>query len=524
VFTARGALGAALIAAIVIAARPAAAQVEDEIIDDPMLHKSPASAGSSPAPLPGPEPVPEKPAPPRLWRAVVTLRGATQTSWDDLPGGPKDVFELRARALLSAGQTVSDRFKWELGVRFDALMHTPKEIANAAYQFEARPWESYVDVAAYSRLRFKIGEQIISWGRLDLGSAADVLSPYDLREGPAIDIDALRIPTPSVLATWFPVDAFQLDVAYTPFFTPDLFDVAGTNYAVLGPNAPIGLTPLFAKLKQQLDPSSLVLLSDQLAGVNAPSARPDNGEVGARATWRAGPYDLAVTYGFVRSKLPALQLAPGLAQLLTANGTAAELGAASTVQGELAAGTPLVVARYDRYHQVALDLEGTAGSFTIAGEAGLSPSRTLLARDPATGLPVPASSGLAQTGLKATYVHGESLTVSAEGSVFATTSLPPAGTGGQPLTYFVFGSSRRLVLGLLAAHDAIGRHQLDLALLGTSSGPSLSVIPRYGYKLVEPLIVGLGAAFFGGPRGDLTSIANAQKGLDQVFVFLDWRP
>lgn len=495
----------------------------DEVIDDPMLHTSaPKTPGQAAPPLP--PPLPEKPAPPRIWHAVLTLRGATQTSWDDLPGGPKDVFELRARALLSAGQTVNDRFKWELGVRFDALMHTPKDIKDAAYQFEARPWESYVDLAAYSRLRFKIGEQIISWGRLDVGSAADVLSPYDLREGPAIDIDALRIPTPSVLATWFPVDAFQLDVAYTPFFQPDLFDVAGTNYSVLGPNAPVGLTPLFAKFKQQLDPSSYVLLSDQLANVNAPSARPDNGEVGARATWRAGPYDLAVTYGFVRSKLPALQLAPGLVGLLTANGTAAELAAASSVQSELAAGTPLVVASYDRYHQVALDLEGTAGAFTIAGEAGFSPSRTLLARDPATGLPVAASSGLAQTGLKATYVHGESLTVSAEGSVFAATGLPPTGTGGQPLTYFVFGASRRLFLAFLAAHDQIKKHQLDLALLATSSGPSLSIIPRYGYELVEPLVVGLGAAFFAGPRGDLTSIANAQAGLDQVFVFLDYRP
>jgi hypothetical protein len=139
-------------------------------------------------------------------------------------------------------------------------------------------------------------------------------------------------------------------------------------------------------------------------------------------------------------------------------------------------------------------------------------------------LPVPATSGLFQTGLKATWVHGDSLTVSAEGSVFAATSLPPNGSNGTPLTYFVLGSDRRLIVGFLAAHDAIGKHQLDLAVFGTSSGPSLSVIPRYGLQIVEPLVVGLGAAFFGGPRGDLTSIANAQKGLDQVFVFLDWRP
>jgi hypothetical protein len=521
----RGGWCAASVAVLFAISPTARGQATDEVIDDPMLRvKTPASSPTPSGATSAPAPVPDKPAPARIWRAVVTLRGTTQTLWDELPGGPKDVLEFRARAVLSAGQTVSDRFKWELGARFDALMHSPKELSQAAWEFQARPWESYVDVGIYSRLRLKIGEQIISWGRLDVGSAADVLSPYDLREGPAIDIDALRIPTPSVLATWFPVDAFQLDVAYTPFFTPDLFDVAGTNYAVLGPDAPVALSPMLAKLKQQLDPSSYVLLSDQLGSINSPSASPGNGEAGARATWRAGPYDLGVTYGFVRSKLPALRLAPGVAQLLSASGSAAGLTAASTVENEINAGTPLVVASYDRYHELAIDLEGTAGAFTLAGEAGLSPSRTLLARDPVTGLPVPATTGLFQTGLKATWIHGDSLTVSAEGSVFAATGLPPSGSNGAPLTYFVLGPNRRLIVGLLAAHDAIGKHQLDLAVFGTSSGPSLAVIPRYGFQVVEPLIVGVGAAFFGGPRGDLTSIANAQKGLDQVFVFLDWRP
>jgi hypothetical protein len=511
----------AVVAALWFLARSARAQ--DEIIDDPLLQK-PAPSGVLNSAAPAPAIEPEKSKPPRLWHAVVTFRGTTQTLWDELPGGPKDVLEFRARALLSAGQTTSDRFKWELGVRFDALMHSPKSLTQAAWDFEARPWESYVDIGVYSRLRLKLGEQAIAWGRLDVGSAADVMSAYDLREGPVIDVDALRIPTPSVLATWFPVDAFQLDIAYTPFFTPDLFDVAGTNYAVLGPNDPVLLSPVLAQLKQQLTPSSFVTLSDQLSMINAPAASPGNGDVGARATWRAGPYDLAVTYGFVRSKLPALQLAPGVAQLASANGAAAQLGAASTLEKEIDSGAPLVVARYDRYHEVAMDLEGSAGPFTLAGEVGLSPSRTLLARDPSTGLPVPAISGLAQTGLKATWVHGDSVTVSAEGSVFAATSLPPSGANGAPLTYFVLGPDRRLIVGFLAAHDGIGRHLLDLAVFATSSGPSITVIPRYGFQIAPPLVVGLGGAFFGGPRGDLTSIANAQKGLDQLFVFLDWRP
>ena len=55
------------------------------------------------------------------------------------------------------------------------------------------------------------------------------------------------------------------------------------------------------------------------------------------------------------------------------------------------------------------------------------------------------------------------------------------------------------------------------------SGPSLSVIPRYGYRVTQPLVLGIGAAFFGGPRGDDGSLAALERGLDQVFVYADLR-
>src|SRR4051812_17371822 len=100
----------ALAMAVLLCGRTASAQ-DEEIIDDPMLAK----------PAPKAAPVRTK-----LWSATLVTRAATQTSWDDLPGGPKDVVELRTRILLSAGEKVSDRLLWQLGVRFDALAHAPK--------------------------------------------------------------------------------------------------------------------------------------------------------------------------------------------------------------------------------------------------------------------------------------------------------------------------------------------------------------------------------------------------------------
>ena len=501
----------AFVFALLLPARAAMAE-EEEIIDDPLLAVKSAPGASATPPTRAPPP-----PKPKLWTAAMVTRVGTQTSWDDLPGGPKDVVELRSRVLLSAAEKVSDRLKWEIGVRFDALSHAPKShekiVGEAAWEFEARPWEAYLDIALFDRLRLKLGNQIVSWGRLDIGSAADMLSAYDLRQGPGVDIDALRIPTPTATLTWFPSDKFQLDIGYTPFFTPHRFDVAGTNYAMIGPNAPAMFASSFARLRGQLDPSSYVALTSDLARVNAPSARPDNGEAAARAVWHAGPYDLGVTYGFLRSKVPAIALAPSLVEVLTAP----SLTSAATVNAAIQNGEHLVDASYGRYHQVALDVEGAAGNFTIAGEVGFSPSRTLFVRDPGSGLPSAAQTGLAQAGLKATYAKEETLAVSAEVSVFTAMD-------GQPgRTYYVLGPHRRLVVGSLLAHKETHNHVIDMAVLATSSGPSVSVIPRYGYRFTDPLVLGVGAAFFGGPRGDDGSLAALQKGLDQVFVFADLR-
>ncbi len=504
---------AAFLAALLLAA-PARA-TEDEVIDDPLLHPTPTSTSTSTStPTATPTPTSTSTSTPQLWRLSVFSRGSTQTSWDDLPGGPKDIVEWRSRALLSAGDKPSAWLKWEIGVRFDALARAQRR-GDPAITFEARPWEAYLDVAPAERLRLKVGNQILSWGRLDVGSAADVLGAYDLREGPAIDLDALRIPTPTATATWFPVDAFQLDVGYTPFFTPHRFDVAGTNYAIIGPNAPAAVAAAFQKLRGQLDPSSYAAITADFARVNAPDARPDNGELGSRATWRTGPYDLALTYGFVRSKIPTLTLAPELVALL-GSGNATNLTAAGQVNAKLQNGEHLLSASYDRYHQIALDLEGTAGPFTVAGEVGVSPQRTLFVRDADTGLPSAVRTPVAQAGLKATYAKEETFAISAEASVLTATQ-------GSGATYFVLGPHRRIGIAFVAVHDELGHHVLDAAALATTSGPSFSLIPRYGYKLTDALVVGAGAALFAGPRGDDGSLATAQRGTDQVFVYVDLR-
>jgi hypothetical protein len=482
----------------------------DEIIQDPMA--PPVQAPTPSGPL-------VQPARPRVWRATLETRAAALTSWADSVG-PKDIAEWRTWALLDAGEKTTDRFTWEIGARFDLLTRAERGstalFRRTATTFEARAWEAYVDVGVLDNLRFKVGNQIISWGRLDLASAADMLGAYDLRQGPAVDLDSMRIPTPSVVASYYPVEALSFDLGYTPFFTPDRFDVLGTNYALVGPNVPAAGSVQLAELRQQLTPSTYAEFSDELARLSQPDARPDNGEVAARSTLHTRRLDVALSAGWLRSKLPAIETTAGFAQFLSAPPT---LGSLTAVYDSLQNGQPLIQTRYDRYLQTAVDGEAAVGPLTLAAEVGYTPKRPIYVYDPSNPFPSSASSGLSQVGGKVTYAGSFDTFITGEMSLFQATDSPPAGT-----RYLGFARDNRFVVGLIAARKAFGQHTLDAAAVVTSTGPSLVAIGRYGYAVTDTLVVGLGAVVIAGPSPYDGSLGSMAKGLDQVFLFASWRP
>ena len=139
-----------------VAATPAGPE-SDEIIQDSL----------APPALPPSRPIDAQAAPRRIWSLALETREATLTSWADSIG-PKDVVEWRTWALLRAGEDVSQRLKWEVGARADFLARAGRGsgtlLDRAAYTFEARPWEAYIDVGVLDDLRIKIGNQIIAWG------------------------------------------------------------------------------------------------------------------------------------------------------------------------------------------------------------------------------------------------------------------------------------------------------------------------------------------------------------------------
>ena len=326
----------------------------------------------------------------------------------------------------------------------------------------------------------------------------------------------MRIPTPSVVASYYPFEALSFEVGYTPFFTPDRFDVLGTNYALVGPNVPSAGSSQLAALRRQLTSSTYTEFSDELGRLTLPDARPDNGEVAARSTVHTRHVDVALSAGWLRSKLPAIETTPGFAQLLSAPATA---GALSAVSDSLQNGEPLIVTRYDRYVQTAVDGDATAGPLTFAAEVGYTPKRPLYVYDSNNPFPSSASSGLSQIGAKVTYAGSLDTFLTVEVSLIQATDEPPTGA-----RYLGFARDNRLLAAFVAARKILGRNAFDFAAVATSTGPSLVLTGRYGYAITEPLVTGIGAVAIAGPSPYDGSLGSMAKGLDQVFLFASWRP
>lgn len=125
-------------------------------------------------------------------------------------------------ATLSLGQTT---LKLDLGYDLDDA--TLKATLNLGYdaltgKTSFSLGEAYATVYL-DRVDLTVGNQVISWGRVDYLSPEDVLNPKDLAR-PLADPSAQKLPVPMIHATVYPDEAgvYQLEAVWIPRFTPSV--------------------------------------------------------------------------------------------------------------------------------------------------------------------------------------------------------------------------------------------------------------------------------------------------------------
>lgn len=423
-------------------------------------------------------------------------RTMVDTRWSTDPIAPslaEDVVRSWLRTSIAASGP-----RYRLDVRLDLETRAKDGLKRPTYLYDVVPLAAYVNVPIGEKLRLRIGEQVVSWGRMDLASAADVLDRRDLR----MPLEPTHLPTPTIRADWHgPID---LSLAWSVVSVPHRLDLAGTSWSVLNPGMlhTVAGRDTLQRIATSTDASTFVRVQDAFLRATSATPRIDGGDLAARAT--AGGF--AFTYGYARTKLPIVAVDQALVDLITRG----DLPSALALVRALDEGRPLVTTDYPRVHQFALDFEGVAGPFVLSWELGFSPSRPLYVLD-RNRIPGRADTPLAQAGVRAQYTSGETFAWITEVDYFVAT---------KTNDYLLF--RRAMLAASTLVRDVLKRkHAVEGGALFTTSGPSLALTARYGYELSDAWTVGLGGTFFPRLREARSTItlADVQVGRDFLEVF-----
>jgi hypothetical protein len=244
--------------------------------------------------------------------------------------------------------------------------------------------EAYVGFTV-GRLDLRLGQQRIAWGSSDAYSPNDVLNGRDVRNPFLLDGEMLVLPTPAVRAD-VDLQVAILSIVLEPFVPSDRFDLYGTNWAVVQPDAPKSYRRLFGTLSQGLDRTEVSSLQDTLTGGQLSGSNPANASIGGSLKMHLGSVDLSyyVLSGFDRQ--PAVFVDPAFQkQLESLDATQLNGGVFDAVRNQALASTralggPILIS-YRRRNHVGMDAQTTAGPFVLRADVAYDSTKTFFAAD-----------------------------------------------------------------------------------------------------------------------------------------------
>jgi hypothetical protein len=254
----------------------------------------------APMPPPPPPPVPDR------IQVLGWLRSETayflEHQGSDVIAAPYDTVESRNQLYLSARYQRSNRFEAAASglLEFDVF---DKRTA-----FDPSLRELYIG-AYWTHFGLRIGNQRIAWGKGDAISPNDVINPRDLRDPLLTDPELRRIPTFAIRAD-YEMGSHALQIVFQPFFTPDLYDVDGTNWSVIQPESPDAVRGMFRLISGLFDPS----LFDRTQQLFAQTSLPTRPSVGGRYSYTGHNLDASLYYQFGYDSTPRVTVDPTFAQ------------------------------------------------------------------------------------------------------------------------------------------------------------------------------------------------------------------
>ena len=375
-------------------------------------------------------------------------------------------------------------------------------------ELEPRMQDSFIELSA-PWLDVTAGMVTTVWGANTLVNPNDVLSARDLRDGPLVNPESMRIPSPAVRAEAFAGD-WTFSLVWMPGFVADQLDLFGSDYAFFGPGAPGKFAVLGDILGSMINDSLEGKVQDELIQSEVP--RPFEGSVaGAKIALSAGGWDVALQYAFNLTRTPVYRIQQTFYTTIEPYLTSGrQLTPAQTqLMGQMLMmmDQSPINATYRRYHQVGFSLSRAVWKLVLSVDLSYKHKLPVVMggdkpfiTDGSTWYTTAMDTQVFSSTVGLRYSYGEIVQISVEGWYEVLIDIARLDAATRP--ELLLGGPHRAGIALLATYK-LTRFNLhfELGALTELANPGYILAPKITYRIGDHLKVFLGAGIFGGSKG-----------------------
>jgi hypothetical protein len=214
--------------------------------------------------------------------------------------------------------------------------------ADLSHDGEINLYNAYVHLT-FPHVNVRLGQQIVTWGKIDEVSPLDNVNPEDFRDGFVRPRAERKLPIP-MMHVEFTHDVYTVQGIFIPFFVGHKIDLRGTDWA------------FFDHLDRDIGPFGV--------RQDTPPGDLRSSEGGLRFSGKFKALDYAMSYLYAHEDFPTLRslIAPPALPLPARTPTWRDLGRFAQFTGQT------IQLEHRRQHIVGLEFETTIGSFGLRGD------------------------------------------------------------------------------------------------------------------------------------------------------------
>lgn len=249
------------------------------------------------------------------------------------------------------------------------------------HDYRLEPWEMYFDFF-FGSFDLRVGNQIVSWGTLNVMSPSDRFNQRDPGAYYWSDVTGAKQPVLTLKGIYH-VSDLAFEFVISPFFIPPPIDLYGGDYSLFRYGSAYGMmTYPIVDINRYLSETKTIGEFPDLLSTRSPGGNPLNSQLGFRFSGSKGGFDFGISYLFGYEELPTATMDPelrALGEALMKGDTNLTTGYAQSLLDRIDEGESidnLISSEYRRKHSVAAEFGTTVWELGIKAEMAFLPDKT----------------------------------------------------------------------------------------------------------------------------------------------------